>query len=192
MHTGVNEFLEEQAKGLAELVKNIRKARVKAARQAALDSAARIKSLNVRVRNLARSGVRLSSISQTAAENLIELQSEIVTTALSDAAQQLQRAAVTHSVSDLARGQADVLRAARERIVDDIARVVVILKDAAGDARQVTKPAKVTKGAKARKRAKAPAAPVRTKPVRRKAKAKAATKAKVPAKRKAGKSRRRG
>jgi phasin family protein len=178
MHTGVNEFLEEQAKGLAELVKNIRKARVKAARQAALDSAVRIKSLNVRVRDLARSGVRLSSISQTAAESLIELQSDIVTTALSDAAQQLQRAASTHSVSELARGQSEVLRAARQRIVEDISRVVVILKDAAGDARKATRSAKIP----------APAAP-KKKPARRKAKA--VTRAKAPAKRKATKSRRR-
>lgn len=54
MHVGVNEFLEEQAKGLADMVRNIRKARAEAARRAAIESAARIKALNGRVLDLAR------------------------------------------------------------------------------------------------------------------------------------------
>jgi len=45
--------------------------------------------------------------------------------------------AYTESVRDLARMQAEVLQSARQRIVDDIARAVVILKDAASDARKV-------------------------------------------------------
>jgi phasin family protein len=137
MHAGINEFLEEQTQGLKEMVENLRKSRVEAARKAALESASRIKALNSRVRELARSGVQLASISQGAAERLIELQSEIVTTALSEAAEQLQRIADTGSVRELARGQAEVLQAARQRIVEDIARAVKILKGAAGDARKV-------------------------------------------------------
>jgi phasin family protein len=137
MHAGINEFLEEQTQGLKEMVENLRKSRVEAARKAALESASRIKALNSRVRELARSGVQLANISQGAAERLIELQSEIVTTALSEAAEQLQRIADTGSVRELARGQAEVLQAARQRIVEDIARAVKILKGAAGDARKV-------------------------------------------------------
>ena len=137
MHAGISEFLEEQTKGLAELVENFRKSRVAAARKAAIDSAARIKALNERVRNLARSGVQLTGISQGAAQRLIELQSDIVTTALSDAAAQLQRIADTANVRDLARDQAEVLQATRQRIVDDITRAMTILKEAARDARGV-------------------------------------------------------
>jgi phasin family protein len=165
MHAGMSEFLDEQAKGLTELVETFRKARVTAARKAALESAARIRALNQRVRDLARSGVRLSSISQGTAERLIELQSDIVTSALTDAAAQLQRIADTEHVRDLARGQAEVLQATRQRIVDDITRALTILKGAAGEAREVAKRATAAKPATPRK------------PVRRKAK-RAATKPK--------------
>jgi len=78
MHAGIGELLEEQTTGLAELVENFRKSRVAAARKAAIESAARIKALNGRVRNLARSGVTLTGISRTAVQRLIELQSDIV------------------------------------------------------------------------------------------------------------------
>lgn len=165
MHAGISEFLDEQTKGLAELVENFRKSRVAAARKAAIESAARIKALNGRVRNLARSGVALTGISQGAAQGLIELQADIVTAALNDAAAQLQRIADTATVRDLARDQAAVLQATRQRIVDDIARAMTILKGAARDARGV-----------AERHAARPAAP--KKAVRRTVKAKARPKAK--------------
>ena len=185
MQLAINEFIEEQRKGLAELFENLSKSRVAAARNAARQSAARIKELNGRVRALARSGVRLTAVSQNAAQGLIELHAEIVNTALSEAATQIERLAYTESVRDLARMQAEVLQAARQRIVDDIARAVTILKDAAGDARLAVAPATPA----ARK------APVRKAPARRKAavkaKAKAKTTAKAPAKRAVRKSARR-
>lgn len=136
MHLNINEFIDEQKKGLAELVGNFSKSRVAAARSAARESAARIRALNGRVRELSRSGVRLTAVSHGAAQSLIELQAEIVSAALGDAAQQIERMAYTESVRDLARMQAEVLQAARERIVADISRTVTVLKDAAGDARK--------------------------------------------------------
>jgi hypothetical protein len=167
MQLAINEFIEEQRKGLAELFETLSKSQVAAARNAARQSAARIKELNGRVRALARSGVRLTAVSQNAAQGLIELHAEIVNTALSEAAAQIERLAYTESVRDLARMQTEVLQAARQRIVDDIARAVTILKDAAGEARSAVTPA--TPAAKA--------APRRT----AKAKAKAKTKVKVKA-----------
>jgi hypothetical protein len=56
---------------------------------------------------------------------------------LSNAAAQLERAAQTESVMDLARDQADVLRATRERIVEDLNKAVAIFKDAGGNVRGV-------------------------------------------------------
>jgi phasin family protein len=70
-------------------------------------------------------------------QSLIELQRDIVSSALNEAAEKIQQMAYTESVRDLARMQAEVLQSARQRIVDDIARAVGILKDAAGDARKV-------------------------------------------------------
>jgi hypothetical protein len=181
MQLAINEFIDEQRKGLAELLENLSRSRVAAARNAARQSAARIKELNGRVRLLARSGVRLTAVSQNAAQGLIELHAEIVNTALSEAATQIERLAYTESVRDLARLQAEVLQAARQRIVDDIARAMTILKDAAGDARKAVAPAAPATGK----------APARKAPARRKAAVKAKARAKKPAKRATRKSSRR-
>jgi phasin family protein len=182
MNVNINEFIDEQKKGLAELVGNFSKARVAAARSAARESAARIRALNDRVRKLSRSGVRLTAVSQGAAQSLIELQADIVTTALGEAAAQMERMAYTESVRDLARMQADVLQATRERIVADISRTVTVLRDAAGDARKAvaSRPA----AAPARKRAKKKAAARRRPVARAAARAKVKTKVKTAARRK--------
>jgi len=187
MHLNINEFLDEQKKGLGEMVETFRKTRVAAARNAARESAARIKSLNERVRSLARSGLRLTAVTHGATQSLIELQAEIVSSALGDAAAQIERMAYTESVRDLARMQAEVLQGARERIVADFARTVSVLKDAAGDARKAV----------VRREAAAPAAPRRKKAAVRKRKmavrrrAKVAVRPKAPAKRARRKSPRR-
>ena len=171
MHLGINEFIDEQKKGLAELLANLSKSRVVAARNAARESAARIKELNGRVRALARSGVRLTSVSQGAAQDLIELHADIVNAALTEAATQIERLAYTESVRDLARMQTEVLQATRQRIVDDIARALTILKDAAGDARKAVAPREPV----------AKPAPKKAAPAR----SKVSAKARVPAKAKA-------
>ena len=175
MHLGINEFIDEQKKGLTELLANLSKSRVVAARNAARESAARIKELNGRVRALARSGVRLTSVSQGAAQDLIELHADIVNAALTEAATQIERMAYTESVRDLARMQSEVLQATRQRIVDDIARALTILKDAAGDARKAVAPREPV----------AKAAPRKAAPARRKVSAKARVPAKAKAKPKA-------
>jgi phasin family protein len=153
MHSSVKEFLEEQTQGLAELADRLRRERVAAARRAATESAARVRELNTRVRDLARSGVRLTTISQSALQSLIELQADIVTTAIGDASQQIRRLADTESVRDLARQQSEVLQATRERIVADIARATKILKGAAGDVREVAAGVRKPKAAPAKKKA---------------------------------------
>jgi phasin family protein len=167
MHSSVKEFLEEQTQGLAELAENLRKSRIAAARRAATMSAARVRSLNTRVRELARSGVRLTSISHGTVQSLIELQGEIVTSAITDAAAQIQRLAETESVRDLARQQAEVLQATRQRIVDDITRAVTILRGAAADARKATVRAGAAEAAAPKKKARAKAKRKAAKTVRK-------------------------
>lgn len=137
MHTGAEDFLAEQTRGLAELAEHLKASRLAAARKAAIQSAARVRSLNGRIRELARSGVKLTSISHGAAQSLIELQGEIINSALTDAAAQIERIANTGSFRDLARNQADVLQATRERIANDLSRVMTILRQAADKARVV-------------------------------------------------------
>ncbi|MCJ7453579.1 MAG: phasin family protein [Steroidobacteraceae bacterium] len=154
MHAGTEDFLDEQTKGLADFAEHLRKSRLAAARQAAIKSAARIRSLNGKVRALARSGVKLTSISQGTVQSLIELQADIVNDGLTDAAAQIERIAYTGSVRDLAREQAEVLKAARERIAGDLTRAMTILRKAAQDARKVGERQAAPKAAKRRKVAK--------------------------------------
>jgi phasin family protein len=170
MHAGTEDFLDEQTKGLAELAEHLRTSRLAAARQAAVKSAARIRSLNGKVRALARSGVKLTSISQGAVQSLIELQADIVNNGLTDAAAQIERIAYTGSVRDLAREQAEVLTAARERIAGDLSRAMTILRKAAQDARRVGEKPAAPKAAKKRKAAGKKAAVRKTKATVRKAK----------------------
>ena len=151
MHAGTDDFLDEQTKGLEELAEHLRTSRLAAARQAAVKSAARIRSLNGKVRALARSGVKLTSISQGTVQSLIELQADIVNDGLTDAAAQIERIAYTGSVRDLAREQAEVLKAARERIAGDLTRAMTILRKAAQDARAVGERQPAPKAATKRK-----------------------------------------
>ena len=137
MVSKARQFVNERSQDLADRARRLGTAPVQIARSAALQSAGRIQSLKDPVRALSRSGVRLTAISQSTAQSLIELQAEIVDSVLSNAAAQLERAAQTESVMDLARDQADVLRATRERIVEDLNKAVAIFKDAGGNVRGV-------------------------------------------------------
>ena len=137
MKSKVKDFLAEKSQSLAEQARTMREAPVEAARGAATRSAERLKSLRTPVREVARSGVRLTAISHGMLQGLIELQEQIVTSALSDAAQQLEGAARTEKVMDIVRNQADVLRSTRERIISDMTRAVSILTEAGRGAREV-------------------------------------------------------
>jgi len=137
MANKIKDFVNEQREILAERASRLRTEPVKAAREATAKSAERIKALNPRIRAVSRSGVKLTAISQGAAERLIQLQEQLVTSALTDAATQLERAARADNVKDLVKDQAEVLRATRERIVSDITEAVTILKHAGGDVRKV-------------------------------------------------------
>ena len=194
---GVKDFVSERVQGLAEQARELRTKPVENARKVAAKSADGIRGLREPVRAFARSGVKLSSISQSTAQSLIELQEQIVTSALTDAAAQLERAAATVSVTELVRDQAGVLRTARERIIEDMAQAVAILRDAGVDVRKVAtqtygqvraKPARkapVKKKAASKKKAAAKKKAAKKAPARKKARKAPAKKAKRGAKAKA-------
>lgn len=137
MFTQIQDFMTEQKNALAEQAQKFREDPVESARGAATGSAEGLKSLKAPVRVIARSGVKLTAISQSALQGLIELQSEIVTSALTDAANRLERAARADNVIDLMQEQAEALRATRDRVVDEAARAFAIFKDAGRDVRKV-------------------------------------------------------
>jgi phasin family protein len=133
MNIEITEFMTEQKEMLAEQIKRIQKDPVKLARETAQKSAESLKGMKSPVRAAARSGVKLTAITQSTAQRLIELQTEIVTTALTDAAGRLERAARTDDVVDLLRDQAQALKATAERIVNDLTQTGEIFKDAGSD-----------------------------------------------------------
>jgi len=188
---GVKDFVSERVQGLAEQARELRTKPVENARKVAAKSADGIRGLREPVRAFARSGVKLSSISQSTAQSLIELQEQIVTSALTDAAAQLERAAATVSVTELVRDQAGVLRTARERIIEDMAQAVAILRDAGVDVRKVATQtygqvrAKPARKAPAKKKAPARKKAAKKAPARKKARKAPAKKAKRGAKAKA-------
>jgi hypothetical protein len=182
MSAHLSEFIAEQREGLVELMKSLRQAQVKAAREAARSSASRIKSLNQRVRALAKSGLRVNEVTHGAAQHLIELQEEIVTSALTDAAAQLERLSYTETARDFARQQGEVMQATRQRIVEDLARAVTALKGAAGEVRDaVVRPAAAKSAKSTTPARRGPKTPARTKS-RAKVKVKAKSKAEAKAK----------
>lgn len=137
MFTQIQDFMTEQKNVLADQAQKFRDDPVESARGVATGSAEGLKSLKDPVRVIARSGVKLTAISQNALQGLIELQSEIVTSALTDAANRLERAARADNAIELVQEQVEALRATRDRVVDEAARAFAIFKDAGRDVRKV-------------------------------------------------------
>jgi hypothetical protein len=133
----IQEFMSEQTAALGHQVDKIRKGSVGSVRDVVAGSADNIKALKAPVRTLARSGVKVTSVSQTAVASFIELQSDIVTSTLTDVALRLDRAAKAGNVVDLVRDQIELTHATRGRIVDDAQRAVEIIKVASRDLKGV-------------------------------------------------------
>jgi len=139
MMNQVQEFVSEQTHQLATQVSKLRKESVENAREAVLDSAVTIKSLKAPVRTVARQSIKLTNVSQTTVQSLIELQSDMITSALSDAALRLERASRAGNIIELVSDQIGMLPATRSRIVEDATRAVDIFKQAGKDLRTVAK-----------------------------------------------------
>ena len=137
MASKVKQFVSAQAQVLGGQANKLRRAPGNVVRGAAAASAKRVRALQDPVRAVTHSGVRLTNVSHEALLSLMALQLDVVTSALSDAATQLERLAQSDNVTDLVRGQADELRAVRERIVGDVGRAVSIVRDAGRGAREV-------------------------------------------------------
>lgn len=133
----IQDFVSEQTSALTGQVEKFRKESAETVREAFVGSAENIKALKSPVRVFARSGVKLTTVSQTAVSSLIELQSDMLTSALSDVALRLERAARADNVIDLMRDQFEMLPATRSRVVEDAQRAVEIFKVAGRDLRSV-------------------------------------------------------
>lgn len=167
-------LINEQIEFAGEQAGVLRRAPGTLMRRAAQKSATGVKALQKPVRAVTHSGVRLTTLTQHTVESLLELQLEVVTAALTNAAEQLERVSRAQSVRSMVGGQAEELRAARERIVKDIQRVVAILKRAGKGARAVATDtyAEIVKAPRADSAATSPTRKRKVKRVVRKAKRK--------------------
>lgn len=133
----MQEFVAEQTAALTSQVEKMRKESVETVRGAAAESAENLKALKSPVRTLARSGIKVTAVSQAAVANLIDLQSDMLTAAISEAALRLERAARAENVLELVRDQIEMIPATRTRIVEDAQRAALIFKHAGRDLRGV-------------------------------------------------------
>jgi phasin family protein len=152
MITEMQEFVSEQTQAMASRARKFGKAPVKSVRAAAVRSADGIATLKSPVRAISRAGVKFAAVSLTAVQDLIELESDMVTSTMTDAATRLKKAARADGVAELVRGQAQTLRASGERIAGDVTRAVEIVTDAGQDIRRIATLAiaNVAKAAEAR------------------------------------------
>jgi hypothetical protein len=133
----IQDFVSEQTAAITSQVQKFRKESVETVRDAVAGSADNIKSLKSPVRVIARSGVKVTNVSQTAVASLIELQSDVLTSALSDMALRLERAARADNIVELVRDQVELAHATRGRVVEDAQRAVEIFKTAGRDLKGV-------------------------------------------------------
>lgn len=137
MLSQMQEFVSETNSALTEKVQKIREESVESVREAAVDLAEKLKSRKAPVRMVARSGLKLATVYQTAVASLIDLQSEALTSALSEIALRLEKAARAENVVDLVREQFEMFAATRARMAGDAERAVEILKTAGRDLKSV-------------------------------------------------------
>jgi hypothetical protein len=133
----MQEFVAEQAAALGSQVEKMRKGSIETVREAAVGSASNLKSLKSPVRTLARSGIKVTAVSQTAVASLIELQSDMLTSAITAAALRLERASRADNIVELVREQFEMIPATRDRLVEDANRAALIFKHAGRDLRGV-------------------------------------------------------
>jgi hypothetical protein len=141
MASRVRRLIKEQREFADEQVQVLRGAPGTLVRRAAAKSARTIKALEKPARVATRAGVRLTSVSQHTLESLLELQLEIITSVLTGAAAQLERVSHSRSLRGAVGGQAEELRAARDRIAADLERVLDILTRAGRGMRKVAEDA---------------------------------------------------
>jgi hypothetical protein len=139
MITHINESESTRRRALAEQILRFRDEPIETMREVAMSSAGGIKSLKAPIRAFAHSGVKLATVSQNAVQNLIELESEVITSVLTAAAMRLERAARAENVFDLVLDQAEMFGATRDRIVDHATRAVEIFRVSGRDLRDVAR-----------------------------------------------------
>jgi len=133
----MQEFVAEQTAALQGQVEKMAKESVETVRETVVGGAETLKSFKSPVRTIARSTIKVTNVSQTAVANLIDLQSDMLTSAISDAALRLERASRADNIVELVREQIEMIPATRARMGEDAQRAAQIFKHAGRDLRGV-------------------------------------------------------
>ena len=141
MASRVRKLIKEQREFADEQVQVLRGAPGTLVRQAAAKTARTVKALEKPARVATRAGVRLTSLSQHTLESLLELQLEVITSVITNAAAQLERVSRSRSLRGAVGVQAEELRSARDRIAADLKRVIDIVTRAGRGVRTVAQDA---------------------------------------------------
>jgi phasin family protein len=158
MISQVQDLVTEQMQAFAGQAQRFGTDPLAAVREGVAYSVDGLKSLEQPVRAAARSGVQVTSLSHKTAQQLIELQSEMMASALGEMAEGLERAAQAKDLAALVSAQAEALRLSAERLVNDANRALQIFAAASRGMQEigvetyekVAKPAaKTTRKAKA-------------------------------------------
>jgi phasin family protein len=163
----MQEYVAERGELLRGQIVKFRENSFESVREAISGSAETLKSFKSPVRAIARSGVKFTTVSQEAVQNLIELQSDVITSALTDVALRLERATKAENVIELVREQIELTPATRARLVEDATRAVTIIKTASRDLSNVAKHAIEVVYEKSKGEVEAVAKPARRKTAKR-------------------------
>lgn len=137
MLTQMQDFFAEQLEAFKGQVPTFDGEPLAAMRQGVTYSVEGLKSLERPVRIAARSSVKLSSVSQQAMQELIELQTDMVTSALTEMAAGLERVADAKDAVTFFDVQADAARARADRLVAGANRAMAIFTNAGHGVQQV-------------------------------------------------------
>jgi len=137
MFTDVQDFFAEQMKTFGDRAPRFDGEPTAAMRQGLDYSVEAIKSFEKPVRVAARSSVELAAVSHKAMRDLIELQTDMVTAALTEMAESLERVAEANDPGSLIGAQLDAVRASAERLVSDANRATEIFTDAGNSVQKV-------------------------------------------------------
>ena len=137
MFTQIQDYVSDNTSAIVDHVAKLRQESADNVREVFSSSADSLKSLMSPVRTIARSGIKLTNVAQSTTQSLIELQSDVITATITDAARRLERASRAANIVDLVQTQVDMFPATRTRIVEDAQRVVDIFKTTGKDLRGV-------------------------------------------------------
>ena len=137
MFTPIQDYVSDNTSAIVDHVAKLRQESADNVREVFSSSADSLKSLKSPVRTIARSGIKLTNVAQSTTQSLIELQSDVITATITDAARRLERASRAANIVDLVQTQVDMFPATRTRMVEDAQRVVDIFKTTGKDLRGV-------------------------------------------------------